>query len=148
MIEMPMINTHAIVKSLVVTGFTEGQAEAIADAVLAGHNIEDFVTKDQFDIIEKLLFDVKDDLDTLKNNFYELKSDVQLLDQRTNTGFQDLRQEMKTDIQAVRQEMKADMQVLRQEIKADMAVLKIDLIKWMLPFFIAILALMVSSLFK
>lgn len=148
MIEMSMINTHAIVKSLVVTGFTEAQAEAIAEAVLTGHNIEDFVTKDQFDIIEKLLFDVKDDLDILKNNFHDIKSDIQLLEQEMKGDIQALRQETKSDLQALRQEIKTDTQVFRHEVKADMATLKIDLIKWMLPFFIAILALMLSSLFK
>ena len=57
---------------------------------------------------------------------------------------------IRAEILAMKQNMatKADLTELKMATKADLAELKVDMLKWMLPFFITIIGLLISSLFK
>ena len=95
MAEAIAFDTHRFVKRLTESGFTEKQAETLAEEHV-----------------------------TLLNANLATKADVEALRQETKAGMDALRQEIKADMDALRQEIKADMDALRQETKAGMEALR------------------------
>ena len=111
-------DTHKFVKRLTATGFTEEQAEALANEQVNLLN-SNLTTKVDIAIVQR-------DIETLRQ---ETKADIAVLQR---------------DIEALRQETKADMAVLqrdiealRQETRANMEALKVDLLKWIFGALIA-----------
>lgn len=116
MTEAIAFDTHRFVKRLTESGFTEKQAETLAEEHVA-----------------------------LLNANLATKADIEVLRQETKTGIEALRYETKADIakveaaiDALRQETKADiarveagMETLRQETTATIATVKADLVKWL-----------------
>ena len=123
MSEAIAFDTHRYVKRLTESGFTERQAETLADEQVA-----------------------------LLNTNLATKSDVEALRQETKIGLEALRHETKTGLEALRQETKAEIakveagvEALRQETKADFArvdasieAAKSELIKWMFGAMVAV----------
>ena len=148
-------DTHQFVKRLTEHGFTERQAEALANeqvALLNGNlatkadvaaiqrDIEALRQKTKADI-EALRQETKADIEALRQ---ETKADIEALRQGTKADIaaiqrdiEALRQETKADIEALRQETKAGIEALRQGTRADIANLKADLLKWMFGALIA-----------
>ena len=112
MSEAIAFDTHRYVKRLTECGFTEKQAETLADEQIALLNAN-LATK--ADVAR-----VGADVEALRQ---ETKADIA----RVEAGVEALRQETKADIARV----EAGVEALRQETKADIAALKADLIKWM-----------------
>jgi len=115
MSEAIAFDTHRFIKNLTDHGFTEEQAE-----VLANEHVN------------------------LLNSNLATKTDIEALQQATKTDIEALQQATKTDIEALRQATKTDIaliqrdiEILRQETKADIANLKSDLLKWMFGALIA-----------
>ena len=105
MSEAIAFDTHRYVKSLTGCGFTETQAETLAEGQVA-----------------------------LLNSNLATKADVEALRQETKVEFakvgadvEALRQETKAEIAKVG----ADVDALRQETKAEIATLKAELVRWM-----------------
>ena len=118
MSEAIAFDTHRFVKRLTECGFTEQQAETLADEHVALLN-SNLATK--VDIAE------------IKADIAEIKADMEAL-----------RQETKADIEALRQETKAGIEALRQETKLEIAkvgtrmeAIKSELLKWMIGLLIA-----------
>ena len=108
-------DTHKFVKHLTENGFTEQQAEVLAEEQV-----------------------------NLLNSNLATKANIESLRQETNANIQSLRQETNANIESLRQETNANIQSLRQETNANIADLKAyveeskaDLLKWM---FIALAA--------
>jgi hypothetical protein len=55
-----------------------------------------------------------------------------------------LKTELKANITEIKAELKGDISSLKEEIKE----IKIDLLKWMIPFFLTIIGLIITAFFK
>ena len=115
MTEAIAFDTHRYVKRLTGCGFTEQQAEVLADEQVA-----------------------------LLNGNLATKVDIEALRQATKAAIDALRQATKADIEVLRQETRTGIEKLRQETKADIAKVeariessKSELLKWMLGALIA-----------
>ena len=129
MSEAIAFDTHRFVKRLTENGFTEQQAEVLADEQV--HLLNSNLAT-QADVAA-----IHQDIDALRQ---ETKADIDALRQETKADIDALRQETQANIATVRQEI----EVLRQETKAsiaevqrDIAEVKSDLIKWMVGALIA-----------
>ena len=115
-------DTHRFVKRLTESGFTEKQAETLAEEHVALLNTN---------------------LAT-KADIARIEAGVDALRQETKAGMDALRQETKADIARVeagidvlRQETRADIESLRQETRAAIEAVKVDLLKWLFGALIA-----------
>ena len=147
MTEPIAFDTHRFVKRLTGSGFTEQQAETLADehVALLSANL---ATKADVARIEERIARIEAGMDALRQ---ETKADIEALRQETKAdiarveaGMDALRQETKAEIEALRQETKAGLETLRQETKAEIArvaasveTVKVDLLKWMFGALIA-----------
>ena len=126
MTEAIAFDSHRFVKRLTESGFSEKQAETLAEEHVALLNAN---------------LATKADIETLRQG---TKADIEALRQGTKADIEALRQETKAGIETLRQETKAGIETLRQETKADLAkvearieAVKADLLKWMLGAMIA-----------
>ena len=126
MAEAIAFNTHRFVKRLTESGFTEKQAETLAEEHVALLNAN-LATK--ADIAA-----VRADIDALRQ---ETKGSIEALRQETKADIDALRQETRGSIEALRQETKGSIEALRQETKAAIAAVKTDLVKWLFGALIA-----------
>ena len=119
-------DTHRFVKRLTKNGFTQQQAETLADEHVALLN-GNLATKADIEALQQAT-----------------KADIEALRQATKAGIEALQQATKADIEALQQATKADIEALRQATKADIAAVearieaaKTDLLKWMFGALIA-----------
>ena len=140
MSEAIAFDTHRFVKNLTDHGFTEEQAEVLANEQVNLLN-SNLSTKTDIEVLRQ---DTKTDIALIRRDIEvlrkETKADIALIQQDIEV----LRKETKTDIEALRQATKTDIaliqrdiEVLRKETKADIANLKSDLLKWMFGALIA-----------
>ena len=132
MTEAIAFDTHRFVKRLTDSGFTEKQAETLAEEHVALLNAN-LATKADIAAIHADIAKVEAGMDALRQ---ETKANIAKIE----AGMNALRQETKADIAKI----EAGMNTLRQETKADIAKLetrmeaiKSDLMKWMLGALIA-----------
>jgi len=59
-----------------------------------------------------------------------------------------LKTELKAEILEVKTELKAEILEVKTELKAEIKDTKIDLLKWMIPFFLTIIGLIITAFFK
>ncbi len=162
MTEAIAFDTHRFVKRLTESGFTERQAETLADEQVALLNAN-LATKTDIEVLRQ---ETKAGIDALRQ---ETKAGIEALRQETKAGIESLRQETKAEIarieagvEALRQETKADIarveaavetlrqetkadiarveagvEILRQETKAAIEGMKADLLKWLFGALIA-----------
>ena len=119
--EAIQFDTHKFVKNLVASGFTEQQAESLAN--------------EQINLINSNLA-TKENIEQLR---LETKADIEQLRLETKAGIEQLRLATKADIEAVkagieqlRLETKASIEQLRLETQKDIEKSKVELIKWMI----------------
>ena len=160
MSEAIAFDTHRFVKHLTENGFTEQQAEVLADEQVHLLNTNLATQADIAAIhqdIDALRQETKADIAAIHQAIdalrQETKASIDALRQETKASIDALRQETKADIEVLRQETKADIEVLRQETKAslagvqrDIAEVKSDLIKWLVGALIAQGGLVVALL--
>ena len=134
MSEAIAFDTHRFVKHLTENGFTEQQAEVLAD--------------EQVSLLNSNLA-TQADVAAIQRDIAAIHQDIDALRQETQAHIATVRQE----IEVLRQETKADIEVLRQETKAsiagvqrDIAEAKSDLIKWLVGALIAQGGLVVALL--
>ena len=129
MSEAIAFDTHRFVKRLIENGFTEQQAEVLAD--------------EQVHLLNSNLA-TQADVAAIQRDIATVHQEIESLRQETKANIESLRQETKANIESLRQETKANIESLRQETKAsiagvqrDIAEVKSDLIKWMVGALIA-----------
>ena len=132
MSEAIAFDTHRFVKHLTENGFTEQQAEVLADEQVHLLNAN---LATQADIAA-----IHQDTAAIQRDIVEVRREIEVLRQETKADIDALRQGTQANIATVRQEI----EVLRQETKAnlaeirrDIAEVKADLIKWMVGALIA-----------
>ena len=144
MSEAIAFDTHRFIKNLTDHGFTEEQAEVLANEQVNLLN-SNLATKTDIALIQRdievLRKETKAGIEALQQ---ATKTDIEALQQATKTDIEALQQATKTDIEALQQATKTDIaliqrdiEILRQETKADIANLKSDLLKWMFGALIA-----------
>ena len=140
MSEAIAFDTHRFVKHLTENGFTEQQAEVLADEQVHLLN-SNLATQADVAAIQRDIATVHREIESLRQ---ETKANIESLRQETKANIESLRQETKANIESLRQETKASIESLRQETKAsiagvqrDIAEVKSDLIKWMVGALIA-----------
>ena len=104
-------DTHRFVKRLTESGFTEKQAETLAEEHIA-----------------------------LLNANLATKADIAAVTAdiaKVGAGIEALRQETTASIEALRQETTASIEALRQETRASIEAVKADLLKWLFGALIA-----------
>ena len=111
MSEAIAFDTHRFVKRLTESGFTERQAETLA---------EEHVNLLNTNLATKI------DIEAVKADIEAVKADIEAL-----------RLETKADIEALRLGTKADIEALRLGTKADIEAAKADLLKWLFGALIA-----------
>ena len=122
-------DTHQFVKRLTEHGFTERQAEALANEQVALLN-GNLATKADVATIQR---DIEALRQETKAEIAAIQRDIEALRQGTRTDIAAIQR----DIEALRQETKAGIEALRQGTRADIANLKADLLKWMFGALIA-----------
>ena len=127
MAEAIAFDTHRFVKRLTESGFTEKQAETLAEEHVALLNAN-LATKAD---IEGLRHESKADI-------AKVEASIEAFRQETKAGIEALRQETKAGIEALRQETKAEIarveagiDALRHETTAAIEAVKADLVKWL-----------------
>ena len=131
MTEAIAFDTHRFVKRLTESGFTEKQAETLAEEHVALLNAN-LATKAD---VEALRQETKAGIDALRQETsaaiealrQETKADIA----RVEAGIEALRQETRAGIEALRQETRANLEALRHETTATIAAVKADLVKWL-----------------
>ena len=112
MSEAIAFDTHRFVKHLTENGFTEQQAEVLAD--------------EQVQLLNTNLA-TQADVATIQRDIAGVQREIEVLRQETKTSIVGVQR----DIEALRLGNKAEIEALRLGTKADMAEVKSDLLKWM-----------------
>ena len=118
MSEAIAFDTHRFVKHLTENGFTEQQAEVLAD--------------EQVQLLNTNLA-TQADVAAIQRDIAGVQREIEVLRQETKATIEGLRQETQANLATVRQEI----EVLRQETKASLAGVQSDLLKWMVGALIA-----------
>ena len=91
----PMLDTHAVARSLTAADFTPAQADALIDALRLAAEQGDHVTSDQF----------KAGQAEVRAEIAEVRTEIANLDTRLSTQIADLRTEQKTAVAALEARM-------------------------------------------
>ena len=106
-------DTHRFVKNLMQNGFSERQAEALAEEQITLLN-ENLATKVDIEALQQAT-----------------KVDIEALQQATKKDIEALRQATKKDIEALRLATEKDIDALREATRADINEAKWSLVRWM-----------------
>ena len=124
--EPAAFDTHKFVKRLTENGFTERQAEVLAD--------------EHVNLLNSNLA-TKADIESLRQ---ATKVDIEKLKQVTKADIEKLKQATKADIEKLKQATKADIEKLKLAIMAEIAATKVELLKWFIGALIAQAGLIVA----
>ena len=126
MTEPVAFDTHKFVKRLTENGFTEQQAEVLADEQVNLLN-SNLATK----------ADIDEQRQETKADIEKLRLETKAAIAATKADIENLRLETKADIEKLRLETKADIEKLRLETMAAIAATKVELLRWILGALIA-----------
>ena len=127
MSEAIAFDTHRFVKHLTENGFTEQQAEVLADEQVHLLNTN-LATQADIAAIQRDIAGVQRET---KTSIAGVQQDIEVLRQETKADMEALRLGNKADMEALRLGTKAEIEALRLGTKTDMAEVKADLLKWM-----------------
>ncbi len=133
MAEAIAFDTHRFVKRLTESGFTEKQAETLAEEHVALLNAN-LATKADVARVEAGIDALRQQT---KADIARVEARIDALRQETKVGIEGLRQETKAEIEALRQETRAGMEALRHETTGAIESVKADLVKWLFGALIA-----------
>ncbi len=158
MAEAIAFDTHRFVKRLTESGFTEKQAETLAEEHVALLNAN-LATKADIAAVKADIARVEASMDALRQetvagiealrqgtraDIARVEAGIDALRQETRAdvarveaGIDALRQETRAEIEALRQETKAGIETVRHETTATIESVKADLVKWLFGALIA-----------
>ncbi len=140
----PAFDTLRYAKLLVGGGFTEQQAETLAEAQ-AGAIHASLATKDDVDQIKLAIETLRQDT---KKEIARVELAIETLRQETQKDIETLREATKKDIETLRRETQVAIETLRNETRKDIQenaqAVKAEILKWMFGALAAQAALIVG----
>ncbi len=140
MAEAIAFDTHRFVKRLTESGFTEKQAETLAEEHVALLNAN-LATKADIAAVKADIAKVEASMDALRQEtvagIEALRQETRADIARVEAGIDALRQETRAEIEALRQETRAGIETVRHETTAAIESVKADLVKWLFGALIA-----------
>jgi hypothetical protein len=124
----PIFDTYSLVKRISKAGIAEDVAQEIVHAISEGRSFDYNLLATKPDIAL-----LKQEVDNIKENM-ATKADVATLKQEVDN----IKENMATH---------ADLNALKQEMKAEINQVKYDILKWMIPLMMTIIALIISNKF-
>ena len=136
MSEAIAFDTHRFVKNLTASGFTEAQAEALAD--------------EQAHLLDSNLA-TKSDIRELRSEIRGAKSELELSIEQVRSDLEVKIEQVKGDLEVKIEQVKGDLEVKIEGVRSEVQKAKADLLKWMVGALTAHAALMagvVAGMFR
>jgi hypothetical protein len=118
-----MFDTLTYANKLKEAGFTERQAQAQAEALVAVVD-SNLATKTDIEMLRRA---TKTDIEMLR---HDTKADIEMLRHDTKADIEMLHHALSADIEMLRHDTKTDIEMLRHDLRADIAETKAEIIKW------------------
>ena len=130
-------DTMKLVRRLEAAGMNQSQATGVAEALAETMVVEPATRAD----LQRL--------DTrLTGEIAALRLDVQRLDARLTGEIAGLRSDMKGEIAELRSDMQVEFAKVRGEMQAGFASVKVEMLRWILPLFLAQMAMILGVLVR
>ena len=112
-------DTHQAIKKFISLGFSEEQSEGMVEESI------------------KLFEKAQGDLAT-KSDIQAVRAEIQAVKAELKSEIQEVKAALKSEIQSVRAELKEVEMRLENKIEKEIGSVKYDILKWMIPMFLAI----------
>ena len=122
MTEMTAFDTHRFVKNLTASGFTEAQAEALA---------------------EEHVHLLNSNLAT-KADLGEVRKDLAMINKDQQVEIQTVKKDLEIQIQTVKKDLEIQIQTVKKDLQVEIQTVKADLLKWMITAMVAQVGLIVA----
>jgi uncharacterized membrane protein YkoI len=132
--EMHSFDTHAHVKALITAGLKEPEAEAIIKTLVNSreYDFSKLATKEQVAVLERAIAMTQQDMEKLA----------------TKEQLAHLEEKFINKIDAVEEKLTSKIDAIKHELKAEIANSQTSAVRWMLPFFIAIIGMIATIMFR
>lgn len=137
-------NTHTYIKALTNTGMKEEQAEIIVQGLLESrdYDLSRLATKEQVDVLAK---STKEQVDALAKS---TKEQVDALAKSTKEQFESVAKDMERLEQRFDSKLDSLEQRLINKIEAAVATSQNTILKWIIPFFLSNMAIIIGLVIK
>ncbi len=121
--EMHSFDTHEHVKALITAGLKEPEAEAIIKTLVNSreYDFSKLATKEQVAILERAIAVIQQDMEKLAT---------------------------KEQLAHLEEKLTSKIDAIKHELKAEIANSQTSAVRWMLPFFIAIIGMIATIMFR
>ena len=130
-------DTMKLVRRLEAAGMDQPQATGVAEALAETMVVEPATRADLQHLDARLTGEIA-----------ALRTDMQRLDARLTGEIAGLRSDMQVEFAKVRGEMQAEFAKVRGEMQAGFASVKVELLRWILPLFLAQMAMIIGVLVR
>ena len=130
-------DTMKLVRRLEAAGMDQPQATGVAEALAETMVVEPATRADLQHLDARLTGEIA-----------ALRTDMQRLDARLTGEIAGLRSDMQVEFAKIRGEMQAEFAKVRGEMQAGFASMKVDLLRWILPLFLAQMAMIIGVLVR
>jgi hypothetical protein len=130
-------DTMKLVRRLEAAGMDQPQATGVAEALAETMVVEPATRTDLQHLDARLTGEIA-----------ALRSDMQRLDARLTGEIAGLRSDMQVEFARIRGEMQAGFAKVRGEMQAGFASVKVELLRWILPLFLAQMAMIIGVLVR
>ena len=143
-------DTHRFVKNLTASGFTEAQAEALADeqAHLLDSNL---ATKTDFLAIKSDIREVRAEIREVKAEVRGVKSELESNIEQVRSDLEVKIEQVKGDLDVRLEQVKGELEMRIEGVRSEVQKAKADLLKWMvgaLTAHAALIAGIVAGMFR
>jgi hypothetical protein len=130
-------DTMKLVRRLEAAGMDQPQATGVAEALAETMVVEPATHADLQHLDARLTGEIA-----------ALRTDMQRLDARLTGEIAGLRSDMQVEFAKIRGEMQAEFAKVRGEMQAGFASMKVELLRWILPLFLAQMAMIIGVLVR
>ncbi len=133
---MHAFDTHKYIKELQGTGFKESQAEVIVKSLLESreYNFSKLATREQVAFLES----------SMNARFEAVGKEIIAVEERLDSKINTVKNELK----AVEERLDFKINTIKNELKADIANSQLNILKWMIPFFVTIIGMIAGLIIK
>ena len=124
-------DTHRFVKNLTASGFTEAQAEALADeqAHLLDSNL---ATKADILAIRSDVREVRSEIREVKAEIREVKSELELKIEQVRSDLEVKIEQVRSDLEVKLEQVRGDLEVKIERVGGEVQKARVGLSRWML----------------